>query len=112
MKDQVEFVLIERDKMSRKTNARYYLGYGRTIPLGNQKAMKPSDLKVGMVMQGNFKQGVVIENIEIVTDNKGENHYKIKVGGQTAGGEYFEFSEYQTAIIDYIAIDLVKTNGL
>jgi len=112
MKDEVEFVLIERGKMSRKTNVKYYLGYGRTIPLGNKKAMKPSDLKVGMVMEGNFKQGVVIENIEMITDNKGENHWKIKVGGHTAGGEYFEFSEYQTAIIDYVAMDLVKRDGL
>lgn len=112
MTDPVEFVLIERDKMSRKTNVKYYLSYGRTIPLGNKKAMKPSDLKVGMVMEGNFKQGVVIEKIEMITDNKGENHWKVKAGGQTAGGEHFEFSEYQSVIIDYRATDLIQRNGL
>jgi hypothetical protein len=110
MSEQAEFVLIERKGpyMPKKTSVKYYLNYGRTIPLGNKQAFKPSDLKVGMVIEGNFKQGVVIETIEPVTDNKGENHWKIKVGGQTAGGEYFEFSDYQTVIADRYAVDLIN----
>lgn len=105
-----EFVLIDRrdNFMPKKTSVKYYLNYGRTIPLGNQEAFKPSDLKVGMVIEGNFKQGVVIEKIEPVTDNKGETHWKIKVGGEHAGGEYFEYSEYQTVIADRYAVDLIN----
>ena len=61
-----------------------------------------------MVIEGNYKQGVVIEKIEPVTDNKGENHWKIKVGGYHAGVEHFEFSEYQTVIADRYAVDLIN----
>ena len=105
-----EFVLIERrdNFMPKKTNVKYYLNYGRTIPIGNQEARFPSDLKVGMIIQGNFKQGVVIEKIDVVIDNKGERHWKIKVGGQHAGGEYFEYNQYQSVIIDRVATDLIN----
>jgi len=108
--EQVEFVLIERkgSKMPKKTGVRYYLSYGRTIPLGNKQAYKPSDLKVGMVIEGNFKQGVIIEKIDNIVDNKGETHWKIKVTGEHAGGEHFEYSEYQTVIADRYAVDLIN----
>lgn len=94
--------------MAKKTSSRYYLNYGRTIPLGNKEAYKPSNLKVGMIIEGNYKQGVIIKSIEEVKDNKGESHWKVAVTGETAGGEYFEFSEYQTVIVDRVAKDLVN----
>ena len=114
MSEKAEFVLIERKKgrknqfMAKKTSSRYYLNYGRTIPVGNQQAFRPADLKVGMIIEGNFKQGVIIKSIEVVIDNKGENHYKVQVAGETAGGEHFEFSEYQTVIADKEAKDLLE----
>ena len=82
--EQAEFVLIDRKGpfMPKKTSVKYYLNYGRTIPVGNQQAFRPADLKVGMIIEGNFKQGVIIKSIEVVKDNKGENHYKVQVAGQ------------------------------
>ena len=68
MSEKAEFVLIERKKgrknqfMAKKTSSRYYLNYGRTIPVGNQQAFRPADLKVGMIIEGNFKQGVIISS--------------------------------------------------
>ena len=108
MSEQAEFVLIERNPMARKTNARYYLGYGRTIPLGNQQAYKPSDLKVGMIIQGHYQQGVIITDIKEHEDNKMLKMWTVYVSGQTAGVDVLEFSEYQTVIVDKEARDLIQ----
>lgn len=105
----VEFVLIEReDKMPKQTSVKYYLAYGRTIPEGNKKSYRPADLKEGMVIEGYYKQGVIIKQIKEHTDNKLTKIWTLYLDGQTAGQDIMELGEYQSVIVDKVATDLVR----